>query len=318
MYNNAVKSTKNSDRTSSRSDRYREGAKPMKPAAFDYQRAATVENALHSLAAYGERAKVLAGGQSLIPMLNLRVMQTERLIDIGRLNELKYVKHVGDEIRIGALTTHNAVMNAELVRTSCPIMAEAYHHVAHHSVRNRGTIGGSLCHNDPAAEMPLVMHLVNATLVARNANGEREIAAAEFFKGSFSTILGSDELLVEIRIPVMPPRYGWSFQEFSQRKGDFALVAAGALLTVNGERYRDVRIGYRSVGPEVFRLANVEALLEGKALDPELHSQAGNLAMDSVDPPPDVHADAAYRRDLVRTLTVRALGEALRRAGGHS
>jgi aerobic carbon-monoxide dehydrogenase medium subunit len=317
MYDNAVKSTKNSDRTSI-VRMASGGAKPMKPAAFEYERAATVENALHALAAYGERAKVLAGGQSLIPMLNLRVVQTERLIDIGRLNELKYVKRVGDEIRIGALTTHNAVMTAELVRTACPIIAEAYHQVAHHSVRNRGTIGGSLCHNDPAAEMPLVMHLVNATLVARSANGGREIAAGKFFNGSFSTVLGADELLVEIRVPVMSARSGWSFQEFSQRKGDFALVAAGALLTVQGGRYRDVRIGYRSVGPEVFRLANVEALLEGKALDPELHSQAGNLAMKSVNPPADVHADTAYRRDLVRTLTVRALDEALRRAGGHA
>jgi carbon-monoxide dehydrogenase medium subunit len=116
----------------------------------------------------------------------------------------------------------------------------------------------------------------------------------------------------------MSAQSGWSFQEFSQRKGDFALVAAGALLTVNGGRYQDVRIGYRSVGPDVFRLANVEALLEGKALDPELHSQAGNLAMDTVNPPADVHADAAYRRDLVRTLTVRALGKAFRRAGGQA
>jgi xanthine dehydrogenase iron-sulfur cluster and FAD-binding subunit A len=198
MYDNAVKSTKNSDRTSI-VRMASGGAKPMKPAAFEYERAATVENALHALAAYGERAKVLAGGQSLIPMLNLRVVQTERLIDIGRLNELKYVKRVGDEIRIGALTTHNAVMTAELVRTACPIIAEAYHQVAHHSVRNRGTMGGSLCHNDPAAEMPLVMHLVNATMVARSATGEREIAAGKFFNGSFSTVLGADELLVFFR-----------------------------------------------------------------------------------------------------------------------
>src|SRR5215470_20350778 len=241
------------------------GVQLMKPAPFEYERPDTVAQALHALATHGERAKVLAGGQSLIAMLNLRVLKTERLIDIGRLNELRYVKRVGDEIRIGALTTHNAVMNAELVRAACPIIPEAYHQVSHHSVRNRGTIGGSLCHNDPAAEMPLVMNLVDAALVARSARGERKIAASRFFGSSFSTVLGADELLVEIRVPSQPAQHGWSFQEFSQRKGDFALVAAGALLTVDDGLCRNVRIGYRNVGPNLFRLAKVEALVEGKA-----------------------------------------------------
>ena len=287
----------------------------MKPAGFEYERPGTVEQVLAALDRYGEQAKLLAGGQSLIPMLNLRIVQTEHLIDIGRLNELKYIKRVDDVIRIGALTTHNAVMTSELVRQSCPIIAEAYHHVSHHSVRNRGTIGGSLCHNDPAAEMPLVMNLVDAVLVARNARGEREIAASRFFGSSFSTVLGADELLVEIRVPSQPAQHGWSFQEFSQRKGDFALVAAGALLTVDDGLCRNVRIGYRNVGPNLFRLAKVEALVEGKAADAALIAQAGKLAMESVEPPSDLHADAAYRRDLVKTLTVRALGEAIRRAG---
>jgi CO/xanthine dehydrogenase FAD-binding subunit len=287
----------------------------MKPAPFEYERPDTVAQALHALATHGERAKVLAGGQSLIPMLNLRVLKTERLIDIGRLDELRYVKRVGDEIRIGALTTHNAVMNAELVRAACPIIPEAYRQVSHHSVRNRGTIGGSLCHNDPAAEMPLVMNLVGATLVARSAKGEREIAASEFFDGTFSTVLGADELLVEIRVPNAPAGHGWSFQEISQRQGDFALVAAGAMLTLDAGRCQDVRIGYCNVGLDAFRLAAVEALLHGKVADSTLLSQAGELATQSVEPPADVHADAAYRRDLVRTLTVRVLAQALGRAG---
>jgi CO/xanthine dehydrogenase FAD-binding subunit len=291
------------------------GAQLMKPAPFEYERPDTVAQALHALAIHGERAKVLAGGQSLIPMLNLRVLKTERLIDIGRLEELRYVKRVGDEIRIGALTTHNAVMNAELVRRACPIIAEAYRQVSHHSVRNRGTIGGSLCHNDPAAEMPLVMTLAGATLLARSAKGERQIAASEFFNGTFSTLLGADELLVEIRVPEAPARHGWSFQEISQRQGDFALVAAGAMLTLDGGRCQDVRIGYCNVGLDTFRFTPVEALLHGKAVDSALLSQAGELAMRSVAPPADVHADAAYRRDLVRTLTVRVLDQALSRAG---
>ena len=276
----------------------------MKPAPFEYERPDTVAQALTALAIHGERAKVLAGGQSLIPMLNLRVLKTERLIDIGRLDELRYVRSVGDEIRIGALATHNAVMNAELVRTACPIITEAYRQVSHHSVRNRGTIGGSLCHNDPAAEMPLVMNLVGATLVARSTKGERQIAASEFFAGTFSTVLGADELLVEIRVPTPPAAHGWSFQEISQRQGDFALVAAGAMLTLDAGRCQDARIGYCNVGLDAFRFAPVEALLQDKAVDSALLSQAGELAMRSVEPPADVHADAVYRRELVRTLTV--------------
>jgi CO/xanthine dehydrogenase FAD-binding subunit len=312
MDNNQNNQSKNGERGMCRSRRG--GTQLMKPAPFEYERPDTVVQALSALATHGERAKVLAGGQSLIPLLNLRVLKTERLIDIGRLDELRYIKSVGDEIRIGALTTHNTVMNAELVRTACPLIAEAYHQVSHHSVRNRGTIGGSLCHNDPAAEMPLVMNLVGAILVARSTKGEREIAASEFFTGTFSTVLGADELLVEIRVPKAPARHGWSFQEISQRKGDFALVAAGAMLTLDGGRCQDTRIGYCNVGIDGFRLAQVEALLNGNAADAALLSQAGELAMQSVEPPADLHADAAYRRDLVRALTVRVLGQALDRA----
>jgi aerobic carbon-monoxide dehydrogenase medium subunit len=287
----------------------------MKPSTFEYERPSTVEKTLQALAIHGDHAKILAGGQSLIPMLSLRVVETERLIDIGRLNELKYVERHATEIRIGALATHNSVMTSEVVRTTCPIIADAYRQVSHHSVRNRGTIGGSLCHNDPAAEMPLIMTLLSATFVARSQRGDRIINAGDFFNGSFSTVLGPDELLVEIRVPIPPKGHGWSFQEVSQRQGDFALVAAGVVLTLKGDVCDDVRIGYRNVGLELSRLPKVESLLEGKSADAALIAKAAGLAMESVDPPSDVHADAAYRRDLVRSLTVRMLTEALDRAG---
>src|ERR1700720_4727744 len=172
----------------------------MKPPPFDYERPMDTNGALASLASYGGRAKVLAGGQSLLAMLNLRLLSPERLIDVSRLNELKYIRVAGNELRIGALTTHNTVLKSADVTTHCPIIAEAYWHVSHHSVRNRGTIGGSLCHNDPAAEMPLVVNLVGATLIARSASGERAIAADKFFKGNFETALHPNELLVEIRV----------------------------------------------------------------------------------------------------------------------
>ena len=286
----------------------------MKPPPFDYHRASNLADALAALAQHGDRAKLLAGGQSLIPMLNLRVIYPERLIDIGRLDELRYVKRAGNELRIGALCTHNTVMESKEVQSACPLLTAVCHHVAHHAVRNRGTIGGSLCHNDPAAELPLAVSLLDATLLVRNTKGERTIAATEFFKDNFSTALGIDELLVEIRIPIPPPGRGWSFEEVSQRKGDFALVAAGALLSLENERCGDVRVGYRNVGSDTVRLGSVEALLEGEKLDAALVTRAAELAMRSVNPPTDLHADADYRRDLIKTLTIRVLSQALDRA----
>jgi aerobic carbon-monoxide dehydrogenase medium subunit len=286
----------------------------MKPPPFDYERPVDTKAALASLANFGSRAKVLAGGQSLLPMLNLRLASPERLIDVSRLGELKYIRLTGSELRIGALTTHNTVLKSAEVRSNVPLMVEAYRHVSHHSVRNRGTIGGSLCHNDPAAEMPLVVNLLGATLVVGSTRGERVIAADQFFKGNFETALTADELLTEIRVPVPPKGHGWSFQEVSQRKGDFALVAAGALLTMEGGKCRNVRLGFRNAGATVFRLNAVEAQIEGKEPSAQLFAAAANAAMSAVAPPSDLHADADYRRDLVKVLTERVLAQAAERA----
>jgi CO/xanthine dehydrogenase FAD-binding subunit len=286
----------------------------MKPAPFEYERPETIEQAVAALARYGDQAKVLAGGQSLIPMLNLRVAQTDRLIDIGRIATLRGIERVGDELRIGALATHNAILSSATVADACPLMVEAYRDVSHHSVRNRGTLGGSLCHNDPSAEMPMVVSVLGATLVARSASGERQISAQDFFQDSFTTALEANELLVEIRIPVSPQGHGWAFQEVSQRKGDFALVAVAAMLTIVGGVCRDVRIGYRNAGTASARLAEVEAVLEGKEPQPALVAAAAEAATKAVDPTSDFHADADYRRDLAGTLTQRVLTSAIARA----
>src|SRR5262249_4480201 len=184
-------------------------------------------------------------------MLNLRLVSPERLIDVSRLNELKYIRMAGNELRIGALTTHNAVLKSADVAAHCAIMAEAYRHVSHHAVRNRGTIGGSLCHNDPAAEMPLVVHLLGASLVVRSKTNERTIAADHFFRGNFETALADDELLMEIRVPIPARGHGWSFQEVSPRKGDFALVAAAAMLTLENGTCRNVRQNKQSGGKQM-------------------------------------------------------------------
>jgi aerobic carbon-monoxide dehydrogenase medium subunit len=286
----------------------------MKPAPFEYERAADLESALSALARFGQQAKVLAGGQSLIPMLNLRLASTERLIDVGRLDELRYIRVSDSELRIGALTTHNAVLRSPEIAEHCPIMVEAYRLVSHHSVRNRGTIGGSLCHNDPASEMPLVVNLVGATLIARSASGERTITADRFFKGNFETALDASELLTEIRVPIPAKGHGWSFQEVSQRKGDFALVAAGVMLAIEGGVCRQVRLGFRNVGATIFRMPAIEARIEGQAPSAALFSAAGTAAMNVADPPSDLHADEAYRRDLVKVLTERVLATAVARA----
>jgi CO/xanthine dehydrogenase FAD-binding subunit len=285
----------------------------MKPPPFDYERPVDINGALASLASYGGRAKVLAGGQSLLAMLNLRLLSPERLIDVSRLDELKYIRMVGNELRIGALTTHNTVLKSQDVAMCCPIMVEAYRHVSHHTVRNRGTIGGSLCHNDPAAEMPLVVNLLGASIVARSRNGERVIAVDQFFRGNFETALEDNELLTEIRVPIPANGHGWSFQEVSQRKGDFALVAAAAMLTLKDGVCGNVRLGYRNVGETIFRLKAVEAQIEGQAPSQHLFSNAAKAAMKAVEPPSDLHADADYRRDLVMALTERVLGKAVER-----
>jgi CO/xanthine dehydrogenase FAD-binding subunit len=286
----------------------------MKPPPFDYERPVDTNGALASLASHGGRAKVLAGGQSLLAMLNLRLLSPERLIDVSRLDELKYIRTSGNELRIGALTTHNTVLKSVDVAMHCPIIVEAYRHVSHHAVRNRGTIGGSLCHNDPAAEMPLVVNLLGASMVARSKNGERVIAADQFFRGNFETALNDDELLTEIRVPIPASGHGWSFQEVSQRKGDFALVAAAAMLTLENGVCRNVRLGFRNVGETTFRLKVVEAQIEGQAPGRQLFSNAANAAMKTVEPPSDLHADADYRRDLVMALTERVLNKAVERA----
>lgn len=285
----------------------------MKPAAFDYERPETLEAAVAALSRGG---KVLAGGQSLLPMLNLRLVEVDRLIDISRLSELRFIKEEPHTICIGAATTHNAIVGSPIVARYLPLMTGAYQHVAHHSIRNRGTLGGSLCHADPAAEMPLISVLLHAVLVVRNVAGVREIRASEFFQSAFETALEADEILTEIRIPKVDPACGWSFHEVNQRRGDFALVAAGGLLSLKRGACSDVRIGYRNVGEGLFRLPEVEQLLEGACPTSERIRDAAELAGKLVRPDDDLHADATYRRELVVTLTERLLAEAVVRAGG--
>jgi CO/xanthine dehydrogenase FAD-binding subunit len=287
----------------------------MKPPVFDYERPPNVRAALDALSKYGGQAKLLAGGHGLIPQLNLRQISPGRLIDIGRLTELQYIIEEYGQLRIGALTTHNTILRSPAVAAGCPIMVEAYPHVANHSIRNRGTLGGNLCQNDPAFEMPLIVSLLGGSMVARSSRSSRTITAERFFKAPFATDLAPDEMLVEVRVPKLPAGHGYCFLEVSQRYGDRALVAAACLLTIRYGNCRDVRIGVRNAVHNVFRIPAAEATLEGKpasaaAIDAAAEAVAKNLAAAA-----DLHADEAYRRDVAATLTQRMLRVALSRAG---
>jgi CO/xanthine dehydrogenase FAD-binding subunit len=288
----------------------------MKPPVFDYERPPTVRAALDALSRHGGEAKLLAGGHSLIPLLNVRAIKPGRLIDVSRLSELQYIVEEYGQLRIGALTTHNTILRSPIVAANCPIMTEAYAHVANHSIRNRGTIGGNLCHNDPAFEMPLVVTLLGATMIARSARSTRTIPAERFFTAPFATDLAADEMLVEVRVPRLPAGHGYSFLEISQRYGDRALIAAGCLLTVRYGTCRDVRIGFRNAVHNVLRAPMAEAKLEGKPVSAAVVEEAAIAAADSATPAGDLHADEAYRRDVTATLARRMLHAACAR-GGH-
>lgn len=293
----------------------RAGRGAMKPPAFEYERPETARGALEALAKHGASAKLLAGGYSLTPLLNARTISPSRLIDVSRLAELQYITDEAGAVRIGALTTHNAILRSPLIASVAPIVAEAYLHVGNHTIRNRGTLGGSLCHHDPTAEMPLVVTLLGATLVARSSWGSRTIPISDFFKRPFETALAANEMLVEIRIPRQTPGHGFSFLEVSQRHGDRALVAAGCLLTLRYGVAWDVRIGFRCVGADVFRVRAAEAEIEGKAPSEAAVEAAAAAVAHEVRPEADMHADALYRREVAATLTRRVLRAAFTRAG---
>jgi carbon-monoxide dehydrogenase medium subunit len=286
----------------------------MKPAAFRYLRALSVESALVALASEAD-AKIIAGGQSLIPMMNLRVVQPACLIDINRLSELDYIRDAGDVIAIGALARHNSIRSSPLVARHCPLLAEAYGLIANKTVRNRGTLGGNVCHADPASEGPAVLLATDATLVVRGAGGERTIPAQEFFRGAFETAVAMDELLTEIRIPKRGDHEGWAILEVSQRKGDFAMALVAATLVLDGKTCNKLRLAAAGIGDRAQRIRAIEALLEGKEVGENMFGEAAAIAHDAVEPLADHHADAGYRRDLLSALTKRALAKASGRAG---
>jgi len=288
----------------------------MKPAPFAYHRPATLDEALALLAEHGGEAKPLAGGQSLIPAMNFRLARPAVLVDLNRVAELGYVRAGRDGLQIGAMTRQRAVERSEAVRSAAPLLAEAMPFIAHPQIRNRGTVGGSLAHADPAAELPAVMLALEARFRARGPQGERWIPAGEFFTGILETALGPDELLLEVVVPKSPARTGYAFAELARRRGDYALVGVAARVTLDRRgRCQAARITLFSVGDGPVLAAAAAAMLDGQEPSPEaMRAAADAAAQRDIDPPSDIHASAAYRRRLAAVLTRRALARAVERA----
>jgi CO/xanthine dehydrogenase FAD-binding subunit len=291
----------------------------MKPAPFKYLAPTSVEEALGHLAEHGYDAKVLAGGQSLIPTMNFRLAQPAVLVDLNRVSELFHInpdKNGG--LLIGAMTRESQVEHDPLVAERAPLLTETMPYIAHEQIRHRGTFGGCMAHADPAAELPAVAVALKANMKVCGQTGERWVPADEFFLSLFTTVLMPDELLVEVAIPSMPPRTGWSFQEVARRHGDYALVGIAATVTLDSkEQCEEARLVYVSVGDRPENAEQATEALRGQALSPEaIETAAETAATADTEPARDIHASAKFRRHLVRVLTRRALTQAAERAKG--
>lgn len=291
----------------------------MKPAPFEYHSPTSIDEALAHLAEHGDDAKLLAGGQSLVPTMNFRLAQPSVLIDLNGVNELFHLDSgEPDGVRIGAMTRQRAVELSSLVAHEAPLVHETMPFIAHPQIRNRGTMGGSIAHADPAAELPAVMLARNARFNVRSSNGARWIPAEDFFTGLFTTALAPEEVLVEIALPALPTRSGWAFREIARRHGDYALVGVAAVVTLDDSgACQDARIVLLSVGDGPILARQAAQLLTGEAPTPAAIEAASETAASrDIDPPSDIHASAAYRRQLAAVLTRRALTHACERAQG--
>ncbi|MDE2005273.1 MAG: FAD binding domain-containing protein [Rhodospirillales bacterium] len=288
----------------------------MKPAPFRYHRPATLADALAALAEAGPEAKLLAGGQSLMPMANFRLLRPSVLIDIAHIPGLDRIEATSSGVRLGALVRHAAVEASVALARSHPILGHVMGFVAHPAIRNRGTLGGSLAHNDPAAEWPLLALLLEARLAIASARGERRLDAAAFPLAPLATALAADEVLTAIEIPALAPGSVWGFAELARRHGDFALAAVGVLLRRDGDAISGARIALAGVDETALRATAAEAILNGARPDAATLGRVVAAIRAAIRPMEDLHASAAYRRHLAGVLAARAIGDAWLRAGG--
>ncbi len=287
----------------------------MKPPPFAYECPRDVAEAIALLAAHGGDARPLAGGQSLVPLLNFRLARPAVLIDLNRIEALNQITVADDALCIGAMARQAAVEADARVARGWPLLTEAIGHIAHPQIRNRGTIGGSLAHNDPAAELPAVMLALDAEMIAQGPAGVRTIQAGDFFAGTMETALAPDELLTEVRVPALPEGTGWSFREAARRQGDFALVAVAVLLRPDGAGGIDSRVVVTGTGDGPARMQAAETILAERGRDADACAAAADAAAEASEPADDPHAPAWYRQKLVAALTRRACREALTRMG---
>ncbi len=283
----------------------------MKPCAFEYFSPRSVAEAIELLDRYGDEAKIIAGGQSLVPMMNFRLARPEILIDINAIRELEYIKTEGDELVIGTLTRERDVEQSPLVLEKWPILSRAVSFIGHSAIRNRGTIGGSLVHADPSAEIPTSLCALNGKVKVAGPSGEKELSPDEFFLTYLTTSLEPSDLLVEVRIPALPHKTGWSFRELSRRSGDFAIVAVAILLfTEKTGVCSEARISMGGVAPTPVRAGEAEGLLAGQKITEKMIDQAAQQAAEETDTDSDYHASAEYRKDMARVFVKRGLQEA--------
>jgi aerobic carbon-monoxide dehydrogenase medium subunit len=286
----------------------------MKPPPFEYFAPTSVDECLALLAEHGEDAKLLAGGQSLVPLMNLRLAAPEVLIDLNGVGELARIDRDNGQLVIGAMTRHRDVASSESVRQACPLLTEAAALIGYPAIRNRGTMGGSLSHADPAAELPCVTTTLDAEMVVAGPGGRRTIPARDFFAGHFTTVLEPSELLLEVRFPVHTAGSGWNFNEFSRKSGDFALVAVAVQLAGDGGS-AGLAIGVGGVGDRPWRAQAAEGLLAGGERSDELLEQTAEAVGAQARERAEGHADKDYRGHVAATLARRALATALERTG---
>jgi carbon-monoxide dehydrogenase medium subunit len=286
------------------------------PAPFEYQRAQSVDAAIAALQRLGPDARIIAGGHSLLPMMKLRLANPEHLIDINDLDELAYIREDGAEILIGALTRHVDLLKSDLLALHFPVFRDAEEVIADPVVRNRGTIGGSLCQADAAEDLSAVCSATKANVVIRNAEGERIVAMSDFHIGPFMTAVGDGEMLTEVRLPVRVPGVvsGSAHEKVERRAGDFAIAAASAALWLDGDTIADVGIALSAVGPTTVEVTRAEELLRGKVPSDDLFAEAGEIAAEDCAPVTDGRGPADYKRHLAGVLTKRALRRAAARA----
>ena len=289
----------------------------MKPPPFAYECPSDVAEAVELLASHGGDARPLAGGQSLVPLLNFRLARPAVLVDLNRIEALARITVEDGALRLGAMARQASVETDARVARGWPLLTEAIGHIAHPQIRNRGTVGGSLAHNDPAAELPAVMLALNAEISAQAPQGQRTIPAGDFFAGTMETSLAPDELLTEIRVPALPEGAGWGFQEAARRQGDFALVAVAILLrpSDDGAGGLDARVVVTGTGDGPVRMRSAEAVLTERGTHGDACEAAGNAAAEACDAADDPHAPAWYRQKLVAALTRRACRDAAMRMG---